>query len=258
MGSKEKKEESLGIEGELIYYAHTLSPLFKQLNFLPLTDVHYGNHLFSASCFDESVATIKDTPNMVTVLGGDLCESTLKTSKGDIYRQVGSPQDQRDWMIEKLYPIRHKILGSVIGNHEIRIYNECGIDICKDIATALGIPYRPSGMMLKVSFGDGNNNVVGRPYVYWVYFTHGYGGARTKSAKAVKLERTARLYGWQGESTSEDADQDKRLPQVGRLCGDGRLPPGGHGSTNSYPNGHWQKKGQGTGMRCQSYQWGKQ
>ena len=94
-------------------------------------------------------------------------------------------------IIDKLYPIRKKILGMTIGNHEMRIYNEVGIDICKDIANALNVPYRASGMLLKISFGVGNESHSDRQYVYWVYFTHGYGGARTKSAKAVKVERVA-------------------------------------------------------------------
>lgn len=124
-------------------------------------------------------------------MNGDLCESTLKTSKGDIYRQVGSPQDQRDWMIEQLTPIKDSILGMDSGNHEDRIWNEAGIDISKDIAKALNVPYRNEGMLLKISFGDRNNRTEGKPYVYWNYMTHGYGGARTAPAKAVKVERTS-------------------------------------------------------------------
>jgi len=183
--------EDLIITGEPIFYAHTLSPEFKKLRIKPLSDVHYGNPLFSKKHFLGVVASIKVEPNVFTFLNGDMCESSIKTSKGEIYKQVGSPQDQRDWIIEQLYPIKDRILGVTTGNHEVRIWNEVGVDITKDIAEALGVPYRPSGMLLKLSFGEGNNSTKGKPYVYWGYFTHGYGGARTKSAKAVKVERTA-------------------------------------------------------------------
>lgn len=184
-------EEELILEGEPIYYAHTLSDKFKELCLLPIADIHYGNPLCSKKHLSNTVKTIAEHPNYVTLLNGDLCESTIRTSKGEIYKQAGSPQEQRDWIIETLYPIRKKILGVTIGNHEMRIYNEVGIDICKDIASALSVPYRASGMLLKMSFGRGNNRDKNQPFVYWVYFTHGYGGARTKSAKAVKVERTA-------------------------------------------------------------------
>lgn len=122
---------------------------------------------------------------------GDLNESSLRTSKGEIYRQVGTPQDQRDWCIERLYPIKDKILGMCTGNHEQRITNEVGIDISKDIANALGVPYRAEGILLKIMFGSGNEGHPGQTYVFWQYSSHGYGGARTKSAKAVKVERVA-------------------------------------------------------------------
>lgn len=184
-------DEELILQGELIYYAHTLSSSFKELLMVPISDIHYGNPLFSKRHFLDTVKFIASKPNIYTFLTGDLCESAIRTSKGEIFKQVGSPQDQRDWVIKQLQPIKKKILGMTIGNHEIRIWNEVGIDICKDIAKALSVPYRAPGMLLKISFGDNNNYTQGKPFVYWGYFTHGYGGARTKAAKAVKVERTA-------------------------------------------------------------------
>jgi len=182
-------EETL--PGELKYYAWTLSNKMKELLLVPTSDSHYGNPMFSKHHFLKHIKTIKDTSNMFTVLNGDLCEAVTKSSKGDMFTQVGTPQDQRDQMIEWLLPIKNKVLGVTMGNHEARIYNEAGMDICKDIAIALGVPYRPDGMLIKLSFGDNNRSTPGKPYVYFIYFTHGYGGARTKSGKAVKVERTA-------------------------------------------------------------------
>jgi hypothetical protein len=179
------------IEGELHYYAQTLSPKLKTLEVIPISDAHYGNPLFSRKHFLNVISWVLEQPNRFVVLNGDLCESALRSSKGEIYRQVGTPQDQRDWIIERLTPIKDRILGMTTGNHENRIYNDCGLDISQDIARALGVPYRATGMLLKVSFGDYSNYSKDKPYVYWFYFTHGYGGARTKSSKAVKVERTS-------------------------------------------------------------------
>ena len=177
------------ILGELIYYAHKLSPRFKQLLIIPISDVHYGNPLFSALHFRKTIRFIKDTPNAFGILNGDLIESNLRTSKGDIYKQVGTPQDQMEWIIKELTPIKKKLLGMTTGNHEGRIYDSIGFDVSKEIASVLEIPYRPVGMLLKISFGLGNDRVADRPFTYFIYFTHGYGGARTKAAKAVKVER---------------------------------------------------------------------
>ena len=183
--------EDITITGELKYYARQLSPKLKKLIVVPISDVHYGNPYFSKRHFFETLRYIQHTTNVFAICSGDLCESSIRTSKGDIFRQVGTPQDQRKWIIKQLKPIKHKILGMTTGNHEGRIYHETGIDITKDIADALGVPYRPEGMLLKISFGSGNNGHPDQQYVYWGYNTHGHGGARTKSAKAVKVERTA-------------------------------------------------------------------
>lgn len=181
----------MSIIGEPIFYAKSLSPEFKSVRIIPVSDLHYGNHLFSFRHFERCLKFIDENENVYMVLNGDLCESSLRSSKGDIYKQVGSPQNQRDWIIEKFLPRKHRILGMTTGNHEQRIYYETGIDISKDIAAALNIPYRAEGIILKLSFGNNNNRVDGRPYTYWIYATHGYGGARTAAAKAIKVERTA-------------------------------------------------------------------
>lgn len=183
--------EDINIVGELKYYAIDLSPKLKEVIIVPISDAHYGNPYFSKRHFLETINFVKHTRGAFAICNGDLCESAIRTSKGDIHKQVGSPQDQRKWIIKQLKPIKHKILGMTTGNHEIRIYNDVGIDISEDIAEALKVPYRPEGILLKISFGSGNEGHEGQPYIYWCYATHGYGGARTKSAKAVKIERCA-------------------------------------------------------------------
>jgi len=187
-----KPKEDAITAGELIYYSHHLDTDFEMINIVPISDVHYGNPLFSMKHLKMTLGFL-DRPDAYAFLNGDLCESALKTSKGEIYKQVGSPEDQRDDITELLYPYRHKILGAVDGNHENRIWTEAGIHIVKDIAKNLDVPYRSEGMLHKLSFGSGNESHTDRQYVFWFYHTHGYGGARTKSAKAVKVERTASI-----------------------------------------------------------------
>ena len=176
---------------ELRWYGKILSPELTEVKLIIFSDLHYGNPYCSTPHFLRTRDFIRDTENCYCFGNGDLCESTIKASKGDIFKQVGTPQDQRDWVIEQLLPIKDKILGMTTGNHEERIYRETGIDITKDIAVALGVPYRPEGMLHKLSLGDYNNRTKGKPFVFWGYLTHGYGGARTKSAKAVKAERAS-------------------------------------------------------------------
>ena len=174
---------------ELRWFGKILSKELTDLQVIVLSDLHYGNPYSSVKHCQRTVDYVYHN-NCVCFINGDMCEVATRSSKGDVYTQRLTPQQQRDDVIDMLLPIKDKILGVTTGNHEQRIYNETGVDISKDIATALGVPYRAEGMLFKLSFGSGNNRMKDAPFVFWSYITHGYGGARTKSAKAVKAERT--------------------------------------------------------------------
>ena len=179
---------------EFRWYGKVLGSDLVDVKLVILSDVHHGNPYASERHFLRTIDWVLHTDNCWVLLNGDLCESSIRTSVGDIYKQVGTPDDQKKQIVEWLLPIKDKVLGMTTGNHEQRIYRESGTDISDYIAEKLEIPYRSEGMLFKLSFGDGNNWTKGRPYVFWIYITHGYGGARTKAAKAVKAER---LSHWQ-------------------------------------------------------------
>ncbi len=182
---KKYRPDPIG-EMEFEYHTADLSSSLKVVRIAPTSDIHYGNPSCSLRHLTQHIEYIKSDPEIYTFLNGDMIESVTKYSKGEIHKQAGSPGDQRDFIIKLFKPIKHKILGVTQGNHERRIED---VDVAGDIAKALGVPYRAEGMLLKISFGGGNGGHPEKPYVYWGYFTHGWGGARTKSAKAVKVER---------------------------------------------------------------------
>lgn len=171
------------------WYGKVLPKNLTQVRLVILSDLHYGNPYCSEKHFLRTVDWIDKTEDCTVLLNGDLCESAIRTSVSDIYRQVGTPDDQKKQIVKWLLPIKGKILGMTTGNHEQRIYRESGTDISDYIAEKLEVPYRAEGMLYKLSFGDNNNYTAGKPYVFWIYITHGYGGARTKAAKAIKAER---------------------------------------------------------------------
>jgi len=175
------------IEGELVFYTQRLGSDFTSIEIAPISDAHFGDPLFSLHHFEKTLKFL-DAPNHFGILNGDLLNFAIEGSKSNIYREIKKPQDQRDWMIDRLKPYAKKLLGMTTGNHEDRIK---ALDTSADIAKALNIPYRATGVLLKIMFGKGNNRHPEKPYVYWCYFSHGYGGARTKSAKAIKVERVA-------------------------------------------------------------------
>jgi len=177
------------MEQEWPWFGWKFPPELSTLKLVPLADWHYGNPQCSPKHIDRTLVYIHDHDDVRVLMVGDLLECVTKTSKGDIFRQKITPQAQKDWVLERLMPVKDKILGMVMGNHEYRIYEGFGHDYMKEIANALGVPYRTEGLMVKISLGSGNETHKDRQYPFWGYITHGYGGARTKSGKAVKAER---------------------------------------------------------------------
>ena len=103
MGKAKDLDEDIIRQGELVYYCHFLDPSFDMVYIIPISDLHYGNPLFSRKHLMRTLQFL-NKPNAYAFLNGDLCESTLRTSKGEIYKQVGSPENQRDDVSEILYP----------------------------------------------------------------------------------------------------------------------------------------------------------
>lgn len=103
---------------------------------------------------------------------GDLMESGLSSSVGDsVYQQKLNPQKQMEFIVEQLEPLAKAglILGYHMGNHEMRIRKQTGVDISKIICRILKVPY--------LNYACWNLFYVGKQS-YSVYSWHGSSGAR--------------------------------------------------------------------------------
>jgi len=173
---------------EITYIAWKLPEEFTELFLVPMSDLHKGNPFFSEKHLNRTTEYIASKPNVRYVLNGDMLEAATKTSKSNVFAQTEAPGKQAAWVKKHFAPISKQCLGLTSGNHENAIYDTVGVDLCGEIADALDRPYRPEGMLLKISFGGGNERHATAPYVFWTYMTHGWGGARTPGAKAKKVE----------------------------------------------------------------------
>ena len=66
----------------------------KELHIIPISDVHIGDKLTNYKLLKEVLEKIKNTPNVYTILNGDLCNTALKNSKSDVYSDNLSPMEQ--------------------------------------------------------------------------------------------------------------------------------------------------------------------
>ena len=57
----------------------------KKIRIIPISDIHIGDKLSDYKLLKEVLQTIKDEPDVYTILNGDLCNTALKNSKSDVY-----------------------------------------------------------------------------------------------------------------------------------------------------------------------------
>ena len=153
------------------------------LHVYALGDVHAGSPQFNEWAIKKKIDIIKNDPNGVVVICGDLGDFGLKTSKTNAYQATMQPAQQKEYIYELFKPIADKITAAVPGNHEERLVREVGICPLYDLCVMWGIPdvYRENVAITKYSFGRWKGN--GKPFVFVGVTTHG--SSRTKHKKFI-------------------------------------------------------------------------
>jgi hypothetical protein len=147
----------------------------------PLVCLHRGAAQSDTKFIKAHIKRLKDDPNGLGVYLGDGGECVLKSSKGDIYKQLYGPQEQMDELVDDILgPVADKLLFGIRGNHGNRIDKETGLGFDKNLCHRLGIPY------LGVSAFC--NLVVNRSS-YDLYFHHGADSGTSLNAKIAKAEK---------------------------------------------------------------------
>ena len=163
---------------------------FKELKIIPFADWHKDDLRCNQKYIEHTVERIRKKENHFCIANGDLLNMALRNSVSDIYGNRMTPQEAIDWCIETLYPIKDKILCYDDGNHECRVWKECGIQPSKYITSALGIPDRCSdgGSLVFVSFGrQTRHKSEGRKITYSIYAKHGKSGGKKEGSKVNAL-----------------------------------------------------------------------
>lgn len=151
-----------------------------------LGDVHWGSPHCNRKLLFDILRWVASTENAFILLMGDLIEMATKKSVGaGVYEQVQSPQEQIKDTIAYLQPIRHKLLGYFMGNHEFRAKKSLGIDVADIIADVLKIPYLGFTKLTTVKVGEQHYDIVG---------THGNSGSKKPHTKLAKVFELADIY----------------------------------------------------------------
>ena len=147
------------------------------INIYPLPCMHIGAAQCDMEFLKDHLGRIEADPNARVVYMGDGGECVTKYSKGEIYKQLCSPQRQQDIIVDLLDPIKDKILFGIRGNHGNRIFKETGLSFDKTLCTALGVQYLGPAAMA---------NIVVNRSSYDAYFHHGIDSGVSLSTKIAK------------------------------------------------------------------------
>lgn len=169
----------------------------------PIVCLHVGAQQCDEKFIREHLYRAKHDPAARIVYMGDGGECVTKLSKGDVYAQTLSPQQQHDVLVEWLKPVANKMLFGIRGNHGHRIYKETGLDFDKNLCHRLGIPYLGASCFA--------NLVVNRSS-YDLFFHHGSDSGIPLSSKISKAEGFGRF-----------VDADAIFTAHSHICVD--LPP---------------------------------
>lgn len=146
------------IKSDFELIVHKLPDNIPYINVYPIGDVHVGSAEFDERQWETWVTHVLNDPYGYIVITGDMLNCAFKNSKSDVYADILSPQEQKEWLIEHLQPVKHRILGMCSGNHVQRATRELGYYPMYDIARELGIKnvYRENLMVIKVNYGRRN------------------------------------------------------------------------------------------------------
>ncbi len=157
---------------------------FSKVYLVPLADFHIGCRESNLSKINGYINWIKERDNAFTILNGDLMNAATKDSTPELYEDLVTPDDAYNQLRAILEPIKDKILAISRGGHEGMIFRKVGADYMARLAYDLGdIPYKPEGGMVGLKLSKN-----GHTAVFFTYFTHGWGGARTIGAKVKKVD----------------------------------------------------------------------
>ena len=146
-----------------------------KIDLIGFGDWHLGAVSCNIKAIKSQIEWIHKNPKARVILMGDMLDCGTKRSigAGNFDNNI-RPQQQYEYVLELLEPIKDKLYGIHIGNHEQRIFNETGMNVTKLMANALGTRYLGYSAFHKIKVGDIN---------YVVFSTHGSSGATLPHTK---------------------------------------------------------------------------
>jgi predicted phosphodiesterase len=177
---------------ELFKFKFSFHP--QEFALIPLFDIHFGSKLHNSNLWKKVVNLISNNPHTYCYLGGDILEFinvdhkhfTFENLEKSFQRNVDRILTYSvEYAVEKLEPIKDKILFIHAGNHDTRYLYKQGFDPISSIAKLLNIPYFTNSFEVLCKFLFHHNN---KTYSFNLYSHHGVGHGTKAGSLINRLE----------------------------------------------------------------------
>lgn len=165
---------------------------------LVIGDLHVGDKAFGKESKRKLLGYIDwilEHPNARIILNGDLLNTATRVSKTSPFEQDMTLEEQINTVAGYLLPVKDRIIGAVMGNHERRILEYAGYDPTLSVLSLLGLPiadiYFKHCGVLKIKVGKRNRGrgKVGTGVSYTVVFHHTTGGGKLIGSKLNRVDQ---------------------------------------------------------------------
>lgn len=129
---------------------------FSEIEVYILHDLHMGNYLFNGKKWQAVKDEILEKPNRYCIIVGDCMENAVPGSKSDMFSQLYTPEDQKEWVSDQFKQLADRIICVVDGNHERnRSTKLCGLYPLYDACVYAGVQtrYRPHFAFADIAVG---------------------------------------------------------------------------------------------------------
>lgn len=215
---------------------------WETLRVYAIGDTHVGSEQFDERAIKVKIQRIKDDPQGVLCLCGDLGDFGLRTSVTNPLRSTMQPREQLEYIYELFLPVADKIAACVPGNHEQRFVKECGIDPMLTLCCRWGCQdvYRENVAITKYLFGARHNK---KPIIFIGITSHG--STRNKHKKftlggfdnvdfSIAGHTHTPEYSPHGKIRVDRINATAKHVPYKEIVVDANLAPGGYGMKKEY------------------------
>ena len=150
------------------------------VNIIAIGDFHIGSSEFNYEFFDYMLKNVKKLKNRRIYLMGDLLESASKNVGNASFHTHMTLEQQKEFLLDNLAPLKEDIIGICVGNHEARMIKEFDFNVVADLARELGCKwYNQNIDTFKV-----NEHTID------IFTRHGKGTSGQRHLSMGKLERS--------------------------------------------------------------------